>query len=213
MLQRVYRQIQKIDASARVTVATSRSQVSAIHNQLGDRVAVSVEPCRKDTFPAIALATAYLVDVLKVDENEPVVVCPVDPYVGDDYFEALRSLARQAARGLLLEHPDINVLVGFNEPLAVGTAQAVDELELNGQVREIAFDTNPVCVELLQKGAVSALIVQNPYAMGYLGVETAWRSLQGERFDASSLINTPTTTITRETMFTIESQKAIFSFD
>ena len=99
MLQRVYRQIQKIDASARVTVATSRSQVSAIHNQLCDRVAVSVEPCRKDTFPAIALATAYLVDVLKVDENEPVVVCPVDPYVGDEYFEALRSLARQAARG------------------------------------------------------------------------------------------------------------------
>lgn len=99
MLQRVYRQIQKIDASARVTVATSRSQVSAIHNQLGDRVAVSVEPCRKDTFPAIVLATAYLVDVLKVDENEPVVVCPVDPYVGDEYFEALRSLARQAARG------------------------------------------------------------------------------------------------------------------
>ena len=99
MLQRIYRQIQKIDASARVTVATSRSQVSAIHDQLGDRVAVSVEPCRKDTFPAIVLATAYLVDVLKVDENEPVVVCPVDPYVGDEYFEALRSLARQAARG------------------------------------------------------------------------------------------------------------------
>ena len=139
-----------------------------------------------------------------------------DPRVQEIYTVNVPTdadLARQAARGLLLEHPDINVLVGFNEPLAVGTAQAVDELELNGQVREIAFDTNPVCVELLQKGAVSALIVQNPYAMGYLGVETAWRSLQGERFDASSLINTPTTTITRETMFTIESQKAIFLFD
>ena len=81
-----------------------------------------------------------------------------------------------------------------------------DATSLEKEVRD-------VCVELLQKGAVSALIVQNPYAMGYLGVETAWRSLQGERFDASSLINTPTTTITRETMFTIESQKAIFSFD
>ena len=144
------------------------------------------------------------------------VALAADPRVQDIYTVNVPTdaeLARQAARGLLLEHPDINVLVGFNEPLAVGTAQAVDELELNGQVREIAFDTNPVCVELLQKGAVSALIVQNPYAMGYLGVETAWRSLQGERFDASSLINTPTTTITRETMFTIESQKAIFSFD
>ena len=148
------------------------------------------------------------------------------------------ELARQAARGLLLEHPDINVLAGFNEPLAVGTARAVEELGLAGQVRaiafdsnveciellavdelelgdrviEIAFDTNPICVELLQKGTVSALIVQNPYAMGYLGVEKAWQSLQGQRFDANTLINTTTTTITRDTMFTIESQKAIFSF-
>ena len=94
-----------------------------------------------------------------------------------------------------------------------GVAEAVDELGLTGQVRAISFDTNMRCIELMQTGAVGALIVQNPYAMGYLGVETAWRSLQGERFDASSLINTPTTTITRETMFTIESQKAIFSFD
>ena len=123
------------------------------------------------------------------------------------------QLAKQAAMTLLTEHPDINVLVGFNEPLAVGTALAVDELELKDQVVEIAFDTNPVCVELLQKGSVSALIVQNPYAMGYLGVEKAWQSLQGQRFDADTLINTTTTTITRETMFTIESQKAIFSFD
>ena len=47
----------------------------------------------------------------------------------------------------------------------------------------------------------------------YLGVEKAWQSLQGQRFDANTLINTTTTTITRDTMFTIESQKAIFSFD
>ena len=123
------------------------------------------------------------------------------------------ALAQQAAEQLLTEHPEINVLVGFNEPLAVGTALAVENLNLRGQVYEVAFDTNPICVELLQKGVVSALIVQNPYAMGYLGVENAWRSLQGQRFDASTLINTATTTVTRETMFTIENQKAIFSFD
>ena len=122
-------------------------------------------------------------------------------------------LARQAAKGLLTEHPEINVLVGFNEPLAVGTAMAVDELGLKGEVREIAFDTNPICVELLQKSVVSALIVQNPYAMGYMGVEKAWQCLQGQRFDADTQISTPTTTITRDTMFTIESQKALFSFD
>lgn len=99
MVQRVYRQIKKIDADATVTIATSKTQVSAIHNQLGEGVGISVEPCRRDTFPAIALATAYLTDVQGVDPEESVVVCPVDPYVEDDYFEALKALGEQADKG------------------------------------------------------------------------------------------------------------------
>ncbi len=99
MVQRMYGKIKKIDADATVTIATSKSQISAIHNQIGTDVGISVEPCRRDTFPAIALATAYLVDVMGVDPNEPVVVCPVDPYVEDDYFEALKKLSDQAAKG------------------------------------------------------------------------------------------------------------------
>ena len=86
----------KVDAEATVTIATSKTQVSAIHNQLGEDVGISVEPCRRDTFPAIALATAYLVDVLGVSPEESVVVCPVDPYVETDYFEALKKLSDQA---------------------------------------------------------------------------------------------------------------------
>lgn len=99
MVQRVYRQIKKIDSDATVTIATSKTQVSAIHNQLGEDVGISVEPCRRDTFPAIALATAYLVDVMQVDPEESVVVCPVDPYVQEDYFAALKELAIQADKG------------------------------------------------------------------------------------------------------------------
>ena len=99
MVQRVYRQIKKADAAATVTIATSKTQVSAIHNQLGNSVGISVEPCRRDTFPAIALATAYLADVQSVDPEESVVVCPVDPYVNDDYFEALKGLSQQADKG------------------------------------------------------------------------------------------------------------------
>ncbi len=99
MVQRVYRQIKNVDSDASVTIATSRSQVSAIHNQLGEDVGISVEPARRDTFPAIALATAYLHDVKGIDENEAVVVCPVDPYVEDSYFEALKQLHAQAQKG------------------------------------------------------------------------------------------------------------------
>ncbi len=99
MVQRVYRQIRKADKNATVTIATSKTQVSAIHNQLGENVGISVEPCRRDTFPAIALATAYLHDVLGISEEESVVVCPVDPYVEDDYFEKIKELSIQAEKG------------------------------------------------------------------------------------------------------------------
>lgn len=99
MAQRMYRQIRKIDAEAKVTIATGKAQVSEIRNQLGPEVGISVEPCRRDTFPAIALACAYLHDVQGVGEDEPVVVCPVDPYVEDDYFEALKRLSDLAAGG------------------------------------------------------------------------------------------------------------------
>ena len=99
MVQRVYRQIKAVDADATVTIATSKTQVSAIHNQLGENVGISIEPCRRDTFPAIALATAYLVDVLGVDPEESVVVCPVDPFVEEDYFRALKGLSDQADKG------------------------------------------------------------------------------------------------------------------
>lgn len=99
MVQRVYRQIREVDPKATVTIATSRAQVSSIHNQLGQDVGISVEPCRRDTFPAIALATAYLHHIQNIPAEETVVVCPVDPYVEDDYFEALKQLDLQASKG------------------------------------------------------------------------------------------------------------------
>ncbi len=99
MVQRVYRQIKTVDREANITIATSKTQVSAIHNQLGEQVSVCVEPTRRDTFPAIALAAAYLHDELGIDRNEPVVVCPVDPYVDNSYYEAVARMGEAAAKG------------------------------------------------------------------------------------------------------------------
>ena len=99
MVQRIYDQIKTVDPDAKVTIATSKSQVSSIHNQLGYDVGISVEPCRRDTFAAIALATAYLHDEKQVPENEAVVVCPVDPYVDFSYFECVNKLYEKAETG------------------------------------------------------------------------------------------------------------------
>ncbi len=120
--------------------------------------------------------------------------------------------ARKSAISLVREYPEINVLIGLNEPLGVGVAEASEELSLSSRVRVISFDSNIRCIDLLRSGDVSALIVQNPYAMGYLGVETAWKVLEGQSFRPDQLIDTATSIITRENMFTVEGQKALFSF-
>ena len=99
MVQRVYRQITTVDLAAKVTIATSKSQASAIKNQLGENAAICVEPCRRDTYPAIVLAAAYLHDELEVSGDEAVVVCPVDPYVDNTYYEAVKTLQEMAEQG------------------------------------------------------------------------------------------------------------------
>ena len=99
MVQRVYGQIRRVLPEADVTIATSKSQVSSILNQLGEQVGISVEPCRRDTFPAIALSAAYLADIRQVPMDEPVVVCPVDPLVEDEYFAAFAGLCEQVLAG------------------------------------------------------------------------------------------------------------------
>lgn len=105
MLQRVYRQIISVNPETKLTIATSKSQVSTIKNQLGDMVSICVEPCRRDTFPAIVLAAAYLCDEIGISKEEGVAICPVDPYVEDSYYKAVQELVElteQNREGLTL---------------------------------------------------------------------------------------------------------------
>lgn len=99
MAQRVCGQVRRAVPDAKITIATSKAQVSVLRNQLGEAVDICVEPCRRDTFPAIALVSAYLHDVKGVDENEAVAVCPVDPYVEDSYFSAVHQLTQLVGTG------------------------------------------------------------------------------------------------------------------
>ncbi len=99
MLERVYSQIKTADSSSRITIATSEVQVPLIREQLGDSVSISVEPARRDTFPAIVLSALFLNERLHVNEDEPVIVCPVDPYVDDSYYSSFRELERIVREG------------------------------------------------------------------------------------------------------------------
>lgn len=92
MVQRVYRQINTIDKNANITIATSVNQVPQLKNQLGNDIDISIEPARRDTFPAIALASFYLIDKKNISLDDTVVISPVDPYVSDEYFSKMLEL-------------------------------------------------------------------------------------------------------------------------
>ena len=121
--------------------------------------------------------------------------------------------AEEDTAAMLKEHPEINVLLAFNEPTSVGAAEAVSELGLSGSVFLVGFDSNVATVYGLQEGSVDALVVQNPYAMGYLGVESAYKLLSGQADSIEKTVDTSTQVVDRENIFTIDSQKALFAFE
>ena len=121
--------------------------------------------------------------------------------------------ARDDTADMLAEHPEINVLLAFNEPTSVGAAEAVSELGLSESVFLVGFDSNVATVDGLQEGSVDALVVQNPYAMGYLGGESAYKLLSGQGDSLEDTVDTSTQVVDRENIFTMDSQKALFAFE
>lgn len=121
--------------------------------------------------------------------------------------------AKEDTEAMLAEHPEINVLLAFNEPTSVGAAEAVSALGLPESVFLVGFDSNVVTVDGLQEGSVDALVVQNPYAMGYLGVESAYKLLAGQGDSLDKTVDTSTQVVDRENIFTMDSQKALFAFE
>ncbi len=151
MVQRVYRQITSAEKNAKVTVAASRNQLSILINQLGTGVEISPEPCRKDTFPAIVLAVSYLVEKLGVGTDDPVIICPVDPYVEDDYFRSLIKLEE------VVKEKDGICLLGINPSFPTAKYGYIIPSDKNVISKVKCFKEKPSeteAAELIEKGAV-----------------------------------------------------------
>ena len=120
--------------------------------------------------------------------------------------------AYEGTADLLAEHPDINTIAALNELMSLGSGYAVRDLGLKDDIDIYAFDSNVVSVGMLETGEITGLVVQNPYAMGYLGVETAYRLINGLKID-SDRIDTTTTYVDVDNMYDIDIQRMIFKFE
>lgn len=92
MLQRNWRMLSQLGMASDSFICASRAQREIIESQLGDDVPFIEEPDRRDTFPAIALATLYLADIVGCSDDEPLVVLPIDPMVDLTFFQHVRQL-------------------------------------------------------------------------------------------------------------------------
>ena len=130
--------------------------------------------------------------------------------VGVEYCNSDTALAAKQARGMLEKYPDITAMVALNAMSAEGLGRTIDEMGLKGKVTVVTFDNSPVEINYLEENVIQATIVQNPFAMGYLGVKSAMQSAKGEKIP--SRIDTGSTVIDLQNMYSPENQKLLFPF-
>ncbi len=98
----------------------------------------------------------------------------------------------------------------MNENSAVGAARAVVEKGLGGKIIMIGFDNSTEEIKLLEAGVFSAIVVQRAYSMGYLGIETAVKSVTQDTWSVN--IDSGSLLITKDNMYNPENQEVLFPF-
>lgn len=116
-----------------------------------------------------------------------------------------------ATRALLRRQPDLDAIVTFNEITTLGVGHAIEEMKCSERVHVVGFDNNVVSVGMLESGEIDTLIVQNPFAMGYLCMENAAFLLTNKAVPEPD-ITTEIRVISRHNMYSEENQRFLFSF-
>lgn len=154
MLQRVWNQLKENDLTSQTLIATSHSQVDMITNQVGSDIPLIVEPERRDTFPAIALAATYLYSIDNKSLEDVVAVLPVDPYVEADFFNKITNLEDV----LKNSNSDLG-LVGIEPTFPSSKYGYIVPSSLNddGTIKVSHFREKPspeIATDLIEKGAL-----------------------------------------------------------
>lgn len=153
MVQRVWNQLESLGVAEKTVIATSKTQTEMIKSQIGEEVKIIVEPERRDTFPAIALASSFLFSEELIDENEIVAVLPVDPYVDKAFFQRVLDLEN------VLKNSDADLaLMGINPTYPSSKYGYIVPATVNDGVIQVShFKEKPSEVEaeeLINNGAI-----------------------------------------------------------
>ena len=113
--------------------------------------------------------------------------------------------AIQRTEDMLTRHAGkVDGVFAVNQPTAIGAYKALENLDLAGKIQYVGFDSDPCLLQPIADGKILALLVQNPYQIGYQGVQMADRRLRGEAVPRNQTVDTMT--VTRENLETMKKE-------
>ncbi len=105
------------------------------------------------------------------------------------------ALSLDIASDILTGNPDVRGFFSAAAPIAVGIAQAVKGRGMEDQVDIVTFDPSPETLPLFDDGTIDAIVAQDPYQMGFRGVEVVHEVIS-ETFAEQQYVELPPVLIT-----------------
>ena len=118
--------------------------------------------------------------------------------LAEQYCMSDRARALAVSENMLTAHPDVNGLFASAEPGTIGAAKALRSRGLSDKVWMVGFDFSDTIEKDLKDGVVDALVVQDPFNIGYAAVKTIVAKLNGET--PEKRINSPATIVTADNL-------------
>jgi ribose transport system substrate-binding protein len=127
--------------------------------------------------------------------------------VADKVADGMATTGLNIMTDLITANPNLRGVFASNLIMAQGAGQAIAENKVADKIKLVGFDSDDKLVKLLTDGNISALVVQDPFRMGYDGVKTALAASKGEKVEQN--VDTGANLITKENMTSPRSQELL----
>lgn len=182
-------------------VAAARRAAQALAELIGDKGEVACIPFVPGAATSVMREQGFSDEI----KNHPGI-----RLVALQYSQSDVATAMAVTEDILTAHHDLAGIFGANEASALGIMQAIKNRGLAGKVKVVGFDASDNEIQALRDGLVQALIVQDPFKMGYLGVKYAVDAVHGKA--VPKRVDTGVYVVTNENLDSPEIQKLLHPF-
>ena len=118
--------------------------------------------------------------------------------VADKVADGQATTGLNIMTDLITANPNLRGVFASNLIMAQGAGQAIAENKKADTIKLIGFDSDDKLVGFLKDGTIAALVVQDPYRMGYDGIKTGLAASKGEKVEA--FVDTGANLVTKANM-------------